>query len=791
MEREEQSAKLMEAFGQACGGTSRAMLITGPVGSGKTALVRDFVDHAAAVGAQCLEAVGHPTAQVHPLGVLRQLAGMVPASKGERLRKTLPPEPERGMSEWAVMRAAHAFRDTLFDMAGSAPVVLWVDEIQHSDISSLEVLTSVFHRWGNVRVLTILTEHTGLAPKSLALHRGMPSYQDVGHLSLPMLSELGVAAVLRERLSAEPAFAAASEWFGRTGGNPLLLTALLADHGRTPGLAAVDSHYARTVMRCLYRVHSDVLRTAQVLAVVGEAATPSLVSRLLELPLECVDRAIDELTATGLVVEGHLRHDEIAAVVRANLTPDHHRELRVRTAKLLYDDGAPAAKIARLLEKVGGLQGAWAARILQEAALAETRPGEAVRYLEMALQACDDEAPDDSIIVDLIRARWRQDPVLADRKVADLATAVRGGRIAAWERPISIEYMLWSGHPAEAVKLLGNLPEADNSHGDSVRRLRPVASWLSFLYPALADQVTGLDRPGTVAELLADDTKRSRWPELSDESLPEVLTALTALTFAPRLDDAAEWCEQLLRQSSERGAPTWQAIFTGFRADIALRQEDTSLAEHLARVALATISPAGWGVLLAVPLRVLLSVLVEQGRRKEAEELLRVPLAKQAFEALPGPLFLAARGRYHLLVGDARRALADFERCGELLRDWGLDAPAVVKWRAGVSQAAHMLQDVVSPHVCADVVLHTSDLSNAELRVAELAFAGRTNREIAGMLFITVSTVEQHLTKIYKKLGITSRSQLAGLWRLGSPYRAQGRQRVAGKMTDQPHQLLA
>ncbi|MFJ8430697.1 response regulator transcription factor [Kitasatospora sp. NPDC094019] len=51
-------------------------------------------------------------------------------------------------------------------------------------------------------------------------------------------------------------------------------------------------------------------------------------------------------------------------------------------------------------------------------------------------------------------------------------------------------------------------------------------------------------------------------------------------------------------------------------------------------------------------------------------------------------------------------------------------------------------------------------LSRAELRVAELAARGRTNRQIAHELFITVSTVEQHLTSSYRKLRVRRRAEL-------------------------------
>jgi hypothetical protein len=46
--------------------------------------------------------------------------------------------------------------------------------------------------------------------------------------------------------------------------------------------------------------------------------------------------------------------------------------------------------------------------------------------------------------------------------------------------------------------------------------------------------------------------------------------------------------------------------------------------------------------------------------------------------------------------------------------------------------------------------------------VARLAALGHTNREISQTLYITVSTVEQHLTRVYRKLGITRRADLSG-----------------------------
>ena len=53
------------------------------------------------------------------------------------------------------------------------------------------------------------------------------------------------------------------------------------------------------------------------------------------------------------------------------------------------------------------------------------------------------------------------------------------------------------------------------------------------------------------------------------------------------------------------------------------------------------------------------------------------------------------------------------------------------------------------------------ELTPAEKHVAELVATGRTNREVATQLFTTVKTVETHLTRIYRKLGVRSRTELA------------------------------
>jgi DNA-binding CsgD family transcriptional regulator len=93
-----------------------------------------------------------------------------------------------------------------------------------------------------------------------------------------------------------------------------------------------------------------------------------------------------------------------------------------------------------------------------------------------------------------------------------------------------------------------------------------------------------------------------------------------------------------------------------------------------------------------------------------------------------------------------RAALQRFEHTGAMT--WA--ARAVGELRAAGDRAAAVANPSAGP----------ARLTQQEAAVVELVGAGLSNREIAGRLFLSVKTVEGHLTSVYDKLGVRSRGQL-------------------------------
>ncbi|WP_185976137.1 LuxR C-terminal-related transcriptional regulator [Mycolicibacterium sp. 018/SC-01/001] len=155
----------------------------------------------------------------------------------------------------------------------------------------------------------------------------------------------------------------------------------------------------------------------------------------------------------------------------------------------------------------------------------------------------------------------------------------------------------------------------------------------------------------------------------------------------------------------------------------------------------------GW--MTAVGARCRAVVLAATGQVTAAEESAQEALVEH--DRLPMPF---ERARTQLVLGQLQRrmrqkqlaattlteALETFQRLGTPL--WARRA------------RAELSRTVVAPSD------DLTALTPSERRVAEMAASGATNKNIAAAMFISAKTVEHNLTRIYRKLGITSRAEL-------------------------------
>jgi DNA-binding CsgD family transcriptional regulator/tetratricopeptide (TPR) repeat protein len=238
----------------------------------------------------------------------------------------------------------------------------------------------------------------------------------------------------------------------------------------------------------------------------------------------------------------------------------------------------------------------------------------------------------------------------------------------------------------------------------------PRSAFVVLLYEAAARLSLAQHRPRAALEEIR---RCERWAADAGVTTPAwtAWRSLAALVY--RALDEPERARQLARDEVERARG-----FGGQRAlSIALRRqgllEGGEPAVELLSEAVATGAAAGARLEQARALAALGSALRRGGHPKDA----RAPLR----EALD----LAVRCGAPQLAGRAREELV----------------------AAGARPRRARLTGVES-------------LTGSELRVARMAADGLTNREIAQALFVTVRTVEGHLTHAYGKLGIRTRREL-------------------------------
>jgi DNA-binding CsgD family transcriptional regulator len=162
---------------------------------------------------------------------------------------------------------------------------------------------------------------------------------------------------------------------------------------------------------------------------------------------------------------------------------------------------------------------------------------------------------------------------------------------------------------------------------------------------------------------------------------------------------------------------------------------------------LAERSTSPWALATAARGRALLCEA--QGNMEGAREALDQALAEHARMSCP-----FERGRTLLALGSIRRRAREKRAARETLED-AHRIFAALGARLWGDRARDELARISGRRPAA------TDLTATETRLAALAADGLSNKQIAATLHMSVHTVEAHLTRIYRKLGIRSRAAIA------------------------------
>ncbi|SDH42301.1 LuxR C-terminal-related transcriptional regulator [Pseudonocardia oroxyli] len=869
--------------GEPCGGC--AILVEGPIGVGRTTVLRAIAERGAALGYTVLSATGSRAERTVPLGFARQLA---PRWSPNAAR---PDDRALGFETPAA---------NLIDEVGGgdAPLMLVLDDLQLADLESLEFVLFLLRRLpaGRVLLVAAVQSPAPAAAESAAFVAELSRTLRVERVRIDRLSPGEVREYLTARLGAERAEELAERAVALSGGSPLLLDALGEDYAQ--GTDRASEGYARAVAGGVHRGGPVVTEVAAALAVLGETAAGSAwsavdVARVAGVAREAAAAALRTLAAAGLPA-APFPDAAVRTAVLDRVDPARRADLHLAAARVAREAGrAPTVVVEHVLAAGDRClpEAPWAVDALVEAAdraVLDDEPEQAARCLQVAGHHCP-AGREAALAIRLAAVLWRVRPLAS---LPPLEEALHRG-VTHDDAAEAVRQLVWHGRTAEATALLADLGRRGDIDGHVLSaletwghhrapgaipaphqpwagrtredRVRPETDpWLQSV--ALLADALEHGTPGRVeahAEIVLRDARHGRGSTWSEEA---IVLALEVLARAGRAADAVARGEQLLDKGQQT---TGRARIMVGLASIALERGDLAAAVRWATEALQILPVPAWGIEIGAPLGVLVDALVGTGSLDVAAQWLVTTVPAAMDVGLAGLRYRQGRARFRMATGHPAAALADFTECGAMLARWGRDvADEAVAWRLGTATArlqlgevaearriaqelastrkprtrasalrvlaaatapdrrigmltealellesagdiagqAFVLSDLSEAYRAAEEIrtarltsrraLHlarvahvtplvrelehavgseqadadapgavAATLSESERRVAGLAVRGYSNREIGARLFITPSTVEQHLTRVYRKLGVRRRRDLPpDLW---------------------------
>src|SRR5579863_9527715 len=455
--RDEQMAVLEAAFATVRQGGPSAVLLGGEAGVGKSRLVAEFGQVAAAAGAcvltgPCLE-LGTDGLPFAPFtAILRELvhefgadavASMLPGRTTRGLARLLPElgEPDAGGDPGEAR--ARLFEDMLTALdylSANSPVVLVIEDAHWADQSSRDLLMFLI---GNQRtvggLLIVVTFRSDELHRTHPLRPMLATLDRIGwveRVELPRLTSHDTAelaaGILGRRLAAD----LADTLYRRTEGNPLFVETLLGCDGElTCELPESLRDLLLAGVRRLPEDTQDVLRVA---SAGGETTGHGLLAVVTGLDDAALTGALRP-AVTANVLRAHaggytFRHELIREAVHEDLLPGEHGRLHSRFAEAIDADpgvvppGRAAIEMAHHWHAAH--DSAWALTSAWRAAAQAGRAVAAAERLSLLARVLElwDQVPDAAGRIEADHARVLEEAVCA---AADAGELERGVALAS------------------------------------------------------------------------------------------------------------------------------------------------------------------------------------------------------------------------------------------------------------------------------------------------------------------------------------------------------------------------
>jgi DNA-binding CsgD family transcriptional regulator/tetratricopeptide (TPR) repeat protein len=454
-------------------------------------------------------------------------------------------------------------------------------------------------------------------------------------------------------------------------------------------------------------------------------------------------RAVEVLSGVDSVDDpGLYERVEMELLSNALISFDAHEMLLARI-RGLNDTGAPARTAReRFVLSLLGFEGVMAA----------DRPVEDV--MDVVTRAGADFAPvDERAVLPPWMVAAGATRIYCDR--LDEAEGIFSAVIQRSRRRGSLIHLLIGlSRRAEIAYRRGDLAEALEDATAAFNLYRNVSvNPVLLQHPIATINNVVAERHGVGDDL--DDLLRRTDQHLDRDALHSTL----ALHSRARLLLAAGRLEPALAQLLALGelAPAYgvgNPSFTPWRSDAALILQqlgDTTGAQRLAGEEVEIARAFGAPRALGIALRAFALVQTPP----------RLDVLQEAVTVLESSPARLERARTLVDLGAATRRTGERAASRLPLRE-GHDL-AMLCGAERLAERARREIEATGARVAAAGTRGVASLTPGELRVAELAAQGQTNREIAQALFITDSTVETHLRHVYDKLDIRSRRKLAGV----------------------------